>query len=149
MNRFKNLFLVAGLSLAALTLTTGCAGKTPARIAYNTTSTVITTADAAIETWADYVYFEQIRIEGLRQAAEKLPPGAERDEALGKMLAAKSNLLVKEGRVSAAYETYQNAAIAAVKAGAASADPSANVGGQIAAASAPLLALIPELMASP
>jgi hypothetical protein len=147
----KSLRLLLGLALVlGVVSTAGCAGgtKSPARIAHTIASTTIKTGDQAIEAWGDWVLFEQIRIDGLRQAAEKLPPGTGKDEALGKVLAAKAQLLVKEGRVAAAYEKYQDASIAAVKAGAATADLTENVGSQVAAAAGPLIALVTELMGS-
>ncbi len=151
MKTLRSLLVVAGLSLAALTLTTGCSGtakKTPARISHTVAATTIQTGDQAIDAWGDYVFFEKIRIEGLRLAAEKLPPGEERDNALGKMMDAKASLLNKESRVAAAYEKYALAATEAVKAGAASADLSGHIAGQIAAVSAPLIALVNELLRS-
>lgn len=86
----------------------GCSStpKTPQRIAYNVTDNVLTGADKAIEAWSDYVVRERKRIAELR----KTDPGAALD--------ANTALLNKEGKVSAAYYKYQDAAKAALLAGA-------------------------------
>lgn len=133
MNPIRNLILLA-FAIGAI-VTSGCSGspKSPARIAHTTTVTAITTADAAISAWADYVVAEQRRIAALKAT----DPGA--------ALEAGNRLLVNEGKVSAAYYRYQAAATEAITAGASSADPGSTTSVQIAGASTALIQLIATL----
>ena len=127
----KNLFHLIVIAFA-LTIA-GCAGKSTSRVAITATESAVSTADAAISAWGDYVVAERRRITVLKQT----DPGA--------ALEAGHNLLTKEGKVSIAYYQYQEAAKAAILSGAASADTSGDVAARIAAAAAPLINLVSTL----
>jgi len=98
----KSFFAILLLSLAALT---GCK-LSPERVAYNATATTITTADAAVRAWFDYVSAEEQRIASLRAVDQ---------EAAAK---ASEVLAAKEGKVRVVWDRYTTAARLAVVAGA-------------------------------
>lgn len=123
------LALLLGITLAA----PGCATRSTESIAYNATASAITTADAAISAWGDYVVAERSRIEKLKAT----DPGA--------AIEANRNLLNKEGQVSSAYYQYQDAARAAVLIGASASNSTNSPAARIAAAAAPLIALVTQL----
>lgn len=132
LNRFV---LCLALLLGALCVAPGCASRSAENVAFNATASGITTADAAISAWADYVVAERRRIETLKAT----DPGA--------ALEAGNRLLVNEGKVSSAYYTYQDAARAAVLAGANASDGNQSPAARIAAAAAPLITLVTTLTA--
>lgn len=132
-NRKSNLLLCLAFALGALCVAPGCASRSPENVAYNATASAITTADAAISAWSDYVVAERRRIKALKAT----DPGA--------ALEAGNRLLVNEGRVSSAYYQYQDAAKAAVLIGASASNSTNSPAARIAAAAAPLIALVTQL----
>jgi len=83
--------------LAPATVFVGCQ-STPAQVAYKTADATVSTVDAAMKAWADYVVAERARI-------AKLPAGERMD--------ANAALLRREGKVATAFGRYQDAIRAA------------------------------------
>jgi len=92
-------FLLCAM-LAPATVFTGCK-STPAQVAYKAADATISTVDAGMKAWADYVVAERARI-------AKLPTDQRMD--------ANAALLRSEGKVATAFGRYQDA-IRAARAG--------------------------------
>ena len=97
--------LLAIVVLFAACLVGGCK-LSPERVAFNATSTTITTADAAIHAWFAYVQNEERRIASLRVAE---PEAASRASAV---------LAGKEDKVRTVWDRYTAATRLAVATGA-------------------------------
>jgi len=104
----------------------GCSTTSPATA--TAVQVGLTTADAAIKAWFDYVVRERTRLDSIKvsQPAEYASGSATLD--------------AKEVKATAAYSAYQKAIVSA-----ASADPS-DVSHAVAAATVPLLTLITQLI---
>lgn len=120
------------LTLIAIIVSLGCAtNKSPTRIAYTATDSVLTTADAAIVAWADYVVAKK------REIAAVQALGGE--ENIGRALGMRTDLLKAEGKVAKAYDNYQIAATNAVTLGSTS---TGNIEAQLATALSVLINVV-------
>jgi hypothetical protein len=81
---------------APLFLAIGCK-TSPERASFNATATTITTADAAIKVWFAYVQREEDRLERLK-ATDR-----------GAWMAGRRALLINEGKVANAWDSYVSA----------------------------------------
>lgn len=85
------------LLLLALLGAAGCRGVSPERQAYRATATTITTATAALDVWFAHVNAENLRLAALR----------DRDPAA--FMEGRRRLVLAEGKVAAAWDTYVTA----------------------------------------
>lgn len=121
---------LAGLAFSNTACKSGGGGAE--RTALNATSTAIATADTAMQAWSEYVVKREAAIAKLKLT--------DPDKAASES----HQLLLNEGKVSAAFENYQNAARLAVTTGA-NASGTNSPALAIASAAGPLIALITSL----
>ena len=82
------------LLLIGLLGAAGCRGVSPERQAYRATATTITTATAALDVWFAHVNSENVRLANLKNA----DPAA--------FMEGRRRLVLAEGKVAAAWDTY-------------------------------------------
>lgn len=119
-------FLLFGFVAPVTVVSTGCA-TTKSRQAYKSADATITTVDAAMKGWSDYVVAERRRIASL-PSADRLEPNAA--------------LLRKEGKVATAYGRYQDAVRVAQTAVNAAIQSNGTLPADVTAAAASLLEVL-------
>lgn len=119
-------FLLFGFVAPVAVTLTGCAA-TKSQQAYKSADATITTVDAAMKGWADYVVAERRRIASL-PSVDRLEPNAA--------------LLRKEGNVATAYGRYQDAVRVAQTAVNAAIQSNGTLPADVTAAAASLLEVL-------
>lgn len=129
------------LTLSLLWLFAAGCGTTPLKVADAT----FTLADNAMKGWKVYVKSERTEIKKLQTSAAILPEGPEKDALLSKSAERSRVLLNKEGKVAAAFDTYQIQANRLIGVAGDLSNPDANLQAKLTAIVDPLLAVISEL----
>ncbi len=129
------------LKLSLLWLFAAGCGTTPLKVADAT----FTLADNAMKGWKVYVKSERTEIKKLETSALVLPVGPEQDALLSKAAERSRTLLNKEGKVAAAYDTYQIQANRLIGVAGDLSNPDASTQAKLTAIVEPLLNVIAEL----